>query len=399
MEGYMKKKWIGLMMVGVFALSFVSAYAQESVAGSWVLSLAGLSMQLVLTQQGETTSGTLDTPHGLLTLKGNFVKGKLTLRGAVHESGSADISATLQPDGSLSGAFSMNQMEMPFTAVRSKDTSKASNANGEVARVRSGVAALGRRWNATVKAETAKLYLPLHKSHNNSGIKQMRDLSYGPHPQQKLDLFVPDQGFNDLSPVFVFLHEGEDKIVIGTGELLYSNVARWIARFGGVGVNTNFRMPRDAASASGAEDVRMLVEWARGNVLPYGGDPNSIIVIGNGEGAVRLASYLFNEKSQPETGPGVAAAVLGSGLFASLPSNLVDRYQGKAVPLLMWTAELDPVESGVTELKDRLCRKYGKCPAFVELRGHNHVSTVMSIDSADTSVTDQLIRFYHTAVR
>ena len=125
----MKKKWTGLMMVGVLALSSVLAYAQESLAGSWVISLAGLSMPLVLTQQGETISGTLDTPHGLLMLKGNFAKGKLKLSGAVHESGSADISATLQPDGSLSGAFSMNQMDMPFTAVRSKDTSKASNTN------------------------------------------------------------------------------------------------------------------------------------------------------------------------------------------------------------------------------------------------------------------------------
>jgi acetyl esterase/lipase len=392
----MKKNWTGLMMVGVLALSSVLAYAQESVAGSWVTSLAGLSMPLVLTQQGETISGTLDTPHGLLPLKGNFAKGKLQLTGAVQESGSADISATLQPDGSLSGAFSMNQMDMPFKAVRSKDTSTAAS-NGELVRVRAGVAALGKRWNGTVKAETAKLYLPLHKSHNNSGIKQMRNVSYGPDAQQKLDLFAPDQGFNDLSPVFVFLHEGEDKIVTGSDELLYSNVARWIARFGGVGINANFRKRRDAKS--GAADVRMVVEWARKNARPYGGDPNAIILIGNGEGAVRLASYLFNEKSQPDSGPGVAAAILGSGLFASLPANLVDSYKGKAVPLLMWSAEFDPVESGVTALKNKLCQKYGKCPAFVELRGHNHVSTVMSIDSADTSVTDQIIRFYHSAVR
>lgn len=145
--------------------------------------------------------------------------------------------------------------------------------------------------------------------------------------------------------------------------------------------------------------MRMVVEWARKNVPPYGGDPNAIIVIGNGEGAVRLASYLFNEKSQPDSGPGVAAAILGSGLFASLPANLIEGYKGKAVPLLMWSAELDPVESRVTELKDKLCQKYGKCPEFVELRGHNHVSTVMSIDSADTSVTDHILRFYHSTIR
>jgi hypothetical protein len=54
------------------------------------------------------------------------------------------------------------------------------------------------------------------------------------------------------------------------------------------------------------------------------------------------------------------------------------------------------IEAGVAQMYAKLCRKYGDCPAFMQLQGHNHASPVMSIDSADTSVTNALIQFYHS---
>jgi hypothetical protein len=79
--------------------------------------------------------------------------------------------------------------------------------------------------------------------------------------------------------------------------------------------------------------------------------------------------------------------------------SLIDSYQGMAVPILLWSAELDPVEAGMNELKEKLCGKYGTCPMYALLAGHNHVSQVMSFDSADSSAMGSLIRFYHSAVR
>jgi hypothetical protein len=95
-------------------------YAQESVAGTWVMSFPGISMQMMLTQDGEKVSGTLDSPHGLVPLKGEFSKGKLTLAGAPTPTHPIDVSATatLLADGSLAGSVSVNQTEMAFTAVR-----------------------------------------------------------------------------------------------------------------------------------------------------------------------------------------------------------------------------------------------------------------------------------------
>jgi triacylglycerol lipase len=274
----------------------------------------------------------------------------------------------------------------------------------DVVRVRARVAAMGRNWNAEVLAETAQLYTQLQRQRPTAGIRRIGDISYGSHKQQKLDLFVPDQGFNDLGPVIVFLHGGAatggDKILAGTDGLLYSNVAKALARAGGIGINANYRL--GARWPAGADDMRRLIDWVRKNAAQYGGDPKSIIVLGHGEGAVHLVSYLFHQPSQLQDGPGIAGAIVSAGTFGAVnlrPLNLIDAYQGKAVPILLWSADLDPVETGMAELNEKLCRKYGACPTYAHLAGHNHVSQVMSFDSADTSAMGSLVRFYHSVVR
>lgn len=295
-----------------------------------------------------------------------------------------------------------------------------SNPPEEVLRTRAAVAALGKTWNAKVLAETARLYTELQRKHPAGGITQMKNLSYGPKAQQKLDLYFPDQGFEELGPVFVFLHGGAetggDKVLAGTDDLVYGNVAKLAARVGGVGINANYRQMADSKWPAGAEDVRTLIEWTRSHVVEHGGDPASIVVFANGEGAMHLATYLFDQKSQPVDGPHIAGAILASGTLAPdrhskavrhyfgadathLPLNLADTYQGKVVPLMLWSAQFDPIESGISELQDKLCRKPQTCPTYVRLEGHNHVSHVMSLDSSDMSAMLPIMRFYHSAVR
>ena len=286
--------------------------------------------------------------------------------------------------------------------------SQAQHSSGpptpEVLQVRAGVAALGRNWNSQVLEQTAKLYLPLHRQRPTAGIRQTPDISYGPLAQQKLDLFAPDQGFDELGPVIIFLHGGAatggDKVLPGTDGLLYGNVARALARAGGIGINANYRA--GSKGRSGAEDVRRVVEWTLKNAAQYGGDPKSIIVLGHGEGAAHLASYLFDQAAQPKEGPGITGAILSSGTLGrpgSKPLDLVENYQGPVVPVLLWSADLDPVENGMSELRDKLCRRYGNCPDYALLAGHNHISAIMSFDSADMSAMGSLIRFYHSVVR
>jgi triacylglycerol lipase len=273
---------------------------------------------------------------------------------------------------------------------------------------RAGVAALGRNWNADVLAATTRLYLPLHQQRGMKGITRTAGIAYGRHAQQKLDLFVPEQGFSEPGPVFVFLHGGAatggDKSLAGTDEQMFGNVARLAARVGGVGINANYRISAKAKgkAPAGAEDMRQLIGWTRSHIAAHGGDPDAIIVFALGDGAARLAGYLFHEPSQLQDGPGIAGAILVSGTFGTAkdrPLSLIGSYQGKAVPLMLWSAGLDPLQSGIGEMKDLLCSKHGKCPMHVELAGHNHVSHVMSLDTADTSALGSIHQFYHSVVR
>jgi triacylglycerol lipase len=166
-----------------------------------------------------------------------------------------------------------------------------------------------------------------------------------------------------------------------------------------------YRNGADAGGRSrleaGAEDLRLVVEWIVDNVADYGGDPGTIVVVGNSEGATVTAGYLFNEAWQPEAGPGVAAAILSSGLFGALTpgiDRLVADYAGERVPLALWSAEFDPAEvaAGIADLHETLCRKYDGCPWYEQIAGHNHVSQLMSLGTADTDVMNRFIRFYHT---
>jgi hypothetical protein len=116
----MKKLSVGFVFMMVLAMSVVSLYAQQSVAGKWIMSVQGMSLRLVMTQDGEKISGTLESPHGDIPLTGEFSKGKLILAGASTESHPVRFAGTanLRADGSLAGNISANEMEMSFTAVR-----------------------------------------------------------------------------------------------------------------------------------------------------------------------------------------------------------------------------------------------------------------------------------------
>jgi triacylglycerol lipase len=292
-----------------------------------------------------------------------------------------------------------------------------------VGKVRAGVASFGKQWTPEVNSETARLYAELHRANDSSGIRQIADVSYGPHAQQKLDLYIPDQGFDEPGPVLVYFHGGAwtggDKIAADSDGLIYANVGKWIARVGGIGVVANFRLLPDAKWPSGADDVRLVIDWVKKNIGEHGGSPDTVVVMANSVGAMHLASYLFYAPAQLPDGPGIRAAILASGAFeanteshttrayfgadgdAHLPLNLVDSYDGPTVPIFLWSTQYDVtfIESGVAQMYAKLCAKYEQCPAFTQLRGHNHVSPIMSIDSADTSVTNAIIGFYHAVVQ
>jgi hypothetical protein len=116
----MKNVFLGLAIATALAMPAAVVYAQQSLAGTWTMSVQGMSLQLALTQDGEKIAGTLESPHGNIRVTGEFSRGRLTISGTSAEGHPVAFAgtATLAADGSLAGNLSVNQMEMTFTAVR-----------------------------------------------------------------------------------------------------------------------------------------------------------------------------------------------------------------------------------------------------------------------------------------
>lgn len=278
-----------------------------------------------------------------------------------------------------------------------------------------GVAEIGRQWDEAAFSETVALYTDVHSGIEWPGVLAARTVRYGEAPQQTFELYLPEQAFAEPGPVFLFLHGNGlgsfDRTARGSQGLIHSHLGKLGAVAGGIGISMNYRGPADFKSNGplssltslepGAEDLRKVIEWIVENIGSYGGDAGTIVLGANSEAATIAAAYLLNEGWQTESGHGVAAAILSSGLFGALAPQIEDlaaRYEGDPVPLALWSGEFDipPVTNGIDSLHERLCEKYGECPSFERFGGHNHLSYLMSMGTADTRAMNVFINFYHT---
>lgn len=289
----------------------------------------------------------------------------------------------------------------------------------DVLTARNGIANLGKRWDREAMAVTSALYIELQlTTGDRSGVEVTVDVSYGPHELQTVDVFTPVERPDELAPVVIFVHGGgmvRGNKTIANTDLIYSNIPTFFARHGIVGVNANYRLVPEVQWPSGPEDIGGMLTWVRENIEGYGGDPQKVFLMGNSAGGRHVASYLFHGPSHFADGPGVIGALLSSGSYRSgssdalrsyygedaavraelVPLGLVDSYDGPEIPIFMWSAEFDPtmIEAPVAVMYARLCAKYSDCPRYTQFQGHNHVSHIMSINSADETVGHALLEF------
>ena len=295
----------------------------------------------------------------------------------------------------------------------------AAFADGQaVAAARAGVAALGKQWNGEINSATQALFIELHQTADRSGVKATMDVSYGPHELQGMDIFAPEQPSAEPAPVVVFFHGGglvrADKLIPGS-DLIYSNIPMFFARNGMVGVNANYRLAPEVRWPAGVEDIRAVLAWVRAHIADYGGDPQKVFLMGNSAGGRLVASYLLHAPVHFADGSGVIGALLSSGSYSNsdsevlrayygedravrealVPLGLVDSYAGPDIPIFMWSAEYDParIETPVAAMYAKLCAKFADCPRFTQFQGHNHVSHVMSLNSADDAVGREVLDF------
>lgn len=275
--------------------------------------------------------------------------------------------------------------------------------------------ALGTAVNLPMIGGTTELYKPLHAGAAAADVKIVRDERYGEADRHRLDLFVP-AGARDL-PVLVFVHGGGfvsgDKSMPGSP--FYDNVGLWAARNGFIGVTMTYRLAPDHRWPSGSDDVSQALGHLRRTIAAHGGDASKLFVMGQSAGAVHVAGYIANEQAPSRDGWSPAGAILVSGLFDThtMDKNpLFEAYFGTdpvqyadrpflvnlartEVPLMVVLAELDPPDflRQSVALLDAYLRQHNRLPHFVYMLGHNHLSTVLHLNTTEETLAVPLLAF------
>jgi triacylglycerol lipase len=267
------------------------------------------------------------------------------------------------------------------------------------------IAALGRDLHPDVFAASEQLYAPLHAAVIPPGISILRDAVYGGGERNRLDVFAPVGAVD--RPVLLFVHGGG--FVMGDkrlpGSPYYDNVGVWAALNGFVGVTMTYGLAPAARYPSGAVDIASAVAWLRSQVGAHGGDPRTIVVMGQSAGAIHAATYAARSDLWPGVRIGIAGMILMSGVYEfdpeGQPPNVLAYFGDPAtaaaasplvglvaadVPLLLALAEWDPplFHAQAMALARALYARDGHMPHVAYLAGHNHLTEILHLNAAGT---------------
>lgn len=260
-----------------------------------------------------------------------------------------------------------------------------------------------------------ELFRPLLAAAPKDNIKIIKNVSYGQHPRQVLDVFQPVGKTN--APVFVFVHGGG--YVGGSKDANDGNVTTYFARNGLLSITVEYRLAPEYPWPAGGQDVAGAVAWIKKNAAQYGGDPDRIYLMGHSAGATHVATYVFDRRVQPRAGHGVTSAILVSGryrvsaepddasfnsvraYFGADPINyesrsVVTRVPNSRIPVMLVTTEFDQQNLVATtgEMFKALCdRDGGQCPRLVQLKYHNHLSEIVHINTPDDFLGKEILEF------
>jgi acetyl esterase/lipase len=274
------------------------------------------------------------------------------------------------------------------------------------------LAAFGHEFDGAIAQQTAALYAPQPRVYEPAEIAVTKDLAYGPHERQRLDIYTRARRPAEPVPAIVVFHGGG---LIGGSRGATTNVAEYFASLGYVGVNGGYRLAPEAKWPDGARDVAAAVGYLRDHVAEHGGDPNRIYVAGISTGALHAATYVFRPELLPPDAARAAGAILVSGPYtfdfatagrgelayfgedrARWPEMVVTGNVTRAdIPVLMTTAEWDNdrYTKAYAELFHELVVKHGVTPRYLQSLGHNHSSQLLSVGTEDRSVSGIIVDF------
>jgi acetyl esterase/lipase len=280
------------------------------------------------------------------------------------------------------------------------------------AELAAALAAFGHEFDGDIAQQTAALYAPQPRVYEPEEITVTKDLAYGPHERQRVDIYTRVRRPAEPVPAILVFHGGG---LIGGSRVATTNVAEYFASLGYVGVNGGYRLAPDAKWPEGARDVAAAVKFLTDHVAEYGGDPSRIFVAGISTGALHAATYVFRPELLPADAVRAAGAILVSGPYtfdfdaagrgelayfgedrSQWPEMVVNGNVTRAdIPVLMTTAEWDNTRytQAYASLLHELVTKHGVMPRYLQSLGHNHSSQLLSVGTSDHSVSSIVVDF------
>jgi acetyl esterase len=274
------------------------------------------------------------------------------------------------------------------------------------------LAQIGPRWADNVPAnvrEVVARYSPLLALAPKEGIKVTRDIAYGDHPRQQLDVFTRAESAAGIRPVLLFVHGGA--FVDGNrnrSDEVYSNVLYYFARHGMVGINIEYRLAPENRYPAASVDVALAAQWAARHALEFGGDPDNIFLMGHSAGGAHVGSYGLDRRFWDEAHPHVAGLIIISGRVRAdndsenPNARKVEAYYGAdaslyedrspvshvnadSPPTFIAFAEYENplIDVYCLELAHRIAIATRRAPALVRLERHNHTSIITHINTAE----------------
>lgn len=282
------------------------------------------------------------------------------------------------------------------------------------------MAEIGPVWGRDIPRHrdmTLAAYGPLLARAPKDGVRVMRDVAYGAHPRQIVDLFQPDGAKG--APTMIFVHGGAfvrgDKRV---SEEVYDNVLYYFARHGMIGMNMEYRLAPEARHPEGARDIAAMVAWAEREAPRYGGDPQRIYLMGHSAGGTHVATWAFDRTAIPERAKSVVGVILVSARVRAdvLPDNpnagavrayfgeVTTQYDARSpvthaddpdLPVFIAIAEYENPYLDVygAELLHNLSRVRKRAPRFVRLTRHNHISLVAHFNTEEEILGREILDF------
>ena len=243
-----------------------------------------------------------------------------------------------------------------------------------------------------------------------TNVSMSRELRYGEHEQNVLDVASSSENPQLLRPVLLF--------VMGESFTGDSTSAEWelrqkimclSARNGLVGVTMSYRRAPTHDWPAAARDIAAAISWVNENIDLFGGDARAIVVVGYSIGAFHLATFLAHKEFRVADS-NVAGAVLLSGIYSSGAEADEDEraylgadsslYDARSAfpgilkieqPIVLAWSTVDPprVIAQAENLRESLCSA-GHCPRTALLTSRDSPALVFEFAGTDDCLAERV---------